>query len=290
MNYPLYKIYLGMFIYFIIWLFIEFENINLMDIIKFFIENPALAVALASSIATICYTYITYGTLREMRKQREATYMPDIIIENGTIEFKVEKINLFNHLPIFEFCYSEGTNLESLNIHNIYFRLLNIGLGTAQHIKAEIEPDISSFKKLSERIHQHLSLNQHHEDIDFKFIDQSYNISYKFSFEKSSISGDFRKEFSRFSYILPMSISKDVKYIELAYPYKSFLDLYLRLSYFKYLQYDYDFYQSFFDFKLKITYEDIGKKEYTKSYKLSLFNHGLSKSGLLLFLGSELIE
>ncbi|SUX44721.1 hypothetical protein [Chryseobacterium indoltheticum] len=95
-------------------------------------KNLTLVITIISCLATIAAAIIYYYTLREIKKQRQSSYRPELFIETTSFFIKVKKVNN----KIQDLIWSNLEQKED-SISNDTFNLQchNLGLGAAKNIK-----------------------------------------------------------------------------------------------------------------------------------------------------------
>lgn len=232
---------------------------------------------IVSALATVIYTIITFRTLKEIKAQREATYRPDIIIDEGLFyiySFKDEN----GEFPS-EYTYGKKQQdyySENLRMNSFGMNLFNIGLAAAKEVKIKYSFDLD--KIFTTIIEQNKALpndkiiNIIKNDNTLEFIPSDNCVGSKCN-SIHFINSQLNREFN---HILPTNITNNP--IKLNLP-TYILEMHSILIY--------NFWLNETEIKkfpeipvitLNISYLDIGNKSHSKEYELLILFQGGSKN------------
>lgn len=233
-----------------------------------------IAIASISAVGTLISALIYYYTLKEIRKQRETTYVPHVIIEE--IPFIVKGIRkeeivfpgLWDNNNIFSKEIDEY-NREKYYSSEFYLKTYNIGFGTAKKISGRFSYDADGF---IENLNKLNSITESNKQI---FIDKGENfIEFKtmnkgLSYLNKSFL--YKNEDKRLiNNILPININANFTPINIP---KSFLELlniqvHLIISNSNNTKIDFELKKPelFFEY----SYYDISNKLYYKKIRISI--------------------
>jgi hypothetical protein len=110
-------------------------------------------IGLFSGVATSGAAIATFLTVREIKKQRESSYLPDLCID----PFTLKVYGQISTKDILSFEFSEvdtknGTVNDENKRRNIAFKIKNIGLGVAKKINFAWEFDCDKFVEIIKKI------------------------------------------------------------------------------------------------------------------------------------------
>jgi len=228
-----------------------------------------------SAIAAVIYTIITFKTLKEIKAQREMTYRPDIIIDEGLFyiySYKTDK----GEFPV-EYTYDKKDpmyNCNDFKMSSFSVNLFNIGLAAAKeihitysvHLDKIIDAILEQNKLLpAEKI---IDIRKEKRFIEFKPAKKAVGGA---SFH--SIDNQLKKEIN---HIPPANISNSP--IKISLP-SYLLEVHSILIYNFWLS---EAKQKEFPelpvVNVKIDYVDIGNNKHSKDYELSISYHGGTKN------------
>lgn len=240
---------------------------NTLKLVDFFQIIAAVATAIAA--------YLTYKTLKEVKKQRESMYMPDIIIEEKRFYIYTAKKN-----DISSFCEftlekkDQNYTAKEFKISKLQIDIFNIGLATAKNIKVTFKFDIDKAISIIEKMNKNMSSEK-----AINIIKTRNGIEFKGG-TKSIASGSvhFTKNqlHSTINHVLPINISNSSYKIELP---QFILELYSNIiSQFWILDSKTIEMEEFPLIEINFTFFDIGNKKHKKKYQLCLKFDGGSNS------------
>lgn len=228
-----------------------------------------------SALAAVIYTIITFKTLKEIKAQRETTYRPDIIIDEGLFYIYSYKTTS-GEFPV-EYTYDKKDSLyycDNFEISSFSINLFNIGLAAAKEV--EIEYSFQLDKIIDIILEQNKTLPAE------KIIDIKKDEHFiEFTPAKKVVSGSSFHSIenqlkSKINHILPVYISNNPIKINLP---TYLLEIYSILIYNFWLSNAKQ--KEFPDLpivNIKIQYMDIGNNKHSKDYELSIYYHGGTKN------------
>jgi hypothetical protein len=239
---------------------------NLFRIWDISIPTINIIITAATAVATIRYVWISSKTLREIKLQRETTYLPEIIINSTPFYLKCDNEYGF---PV-QYLSSSDIAAPSIN-ENITFltipiKLYNIGLGSAKKIHFKFEFDVKKIISILQDKKIHLNNGLDHA---FKF-DYDYN-----SIMIAGINGQSYfsiSEDDQFnSYLLPVNIDKNGADLDLPIHITSMYAIYTFMWRVNHqLMKD----CSFPPITIHINYCDINNKDFNKIFQVNLLFKG----------------
>jgi hypothetical protein len=228
-----------------------------------------------SALAAVIYTIITFKTLKEIKAQRETTYRPDIIIDEGLFyiySYKTDK----GEFPV-EYTYDKKDplyNCDTFKMSSFSINLFNIGLAAAKEIQIEYSFHLD---KIIDTILEQNKLLPTDKIIDIRKAERFV----EFKPAKEAVGGasyhaidnQLKREIN---HILPVNISNSPIKINLP---SYLLEIHSILIYNFWLS---DAKQKDFPdlpiVNIKISYMDIGNNKHSKDYELSISYHGGTKN------------
>lgn len=212
--------------------------------------------SVVSSISTALAVIVAVYTILEVKRQRESTFKPELIIE--------EKYFTFAHDKNYSFYYHDNPNhrLEDSIFFNFYLCCYNVGFASAKKIECEFSFD---FDKYSKEIYKNLkTLNLEHEIIFKKHKNESVSFESK---NEKFLSGSFTlvNGFKSYlNFVLPVSINNDNSRIYIPHSILLVNLIHQYYSFESQNKTDENFY-----FYFKISYYDIGNIKHKKKYKIT---------------------
>jgi hypothetical protein len=237
-----------------------------MNIFEISISVLNIIITAITAFATIRYVWISSKTLREIKLQRETTYLPEIIINSTPFYLKCENEYGF---PI---QYNSSSEITAPTINeNVTFliipiKLYNIGLGSAKKIHFKFDFDVKKAISILQNKKIQLKGGLEH---DFKF-DYDYN-----SIMITGINGQSYfsiSEHDRFnSYLLPVNIDKNGADLDLPIHITSMYAIYTFIWRVNHqLMKD----CSFPPITIHLNYCDINNKNFNKIFQVNLLFKG----------------
>lgn len=242
-----------------------------MDSFVQFCSNYDSVFNVLSSIATALAVFIGVYSIYEVRKQRESTYKPDLIIEEKLFEMSERNQDL-------RFFY-DGEEMNNLNLGIARFHLCcyNIGFASAKKIKCEFIFNANSYIK---KINKNLKALSRENEITFQFGgDKKFMkiVSNNSVFANQTLALKNGFKINK-NLILPVSVANEPIKIEIPY---TILLLFIMKQYYSFenehADDDFDF-----NFTFKISFYDIGNVKRSKTYKIYFYSIA---SGKLYFRG-----
>jgi hypothetical protein len=211
-----------------------------------------------AALSTVIYTIITVRTLKEIRKQRETTYMPNVILGDSG----------------FTMCINESLDFETISFEDVktkekskecYLNIYNIGLASATDLSFKFEFNDQSLAKIATdsipKLHIEI-LSNGFISIDYKNLQTAHNL-----YGQKYFSKDF---------LLPVNI--DNSSLRLNLP--SYVIYVIYFLVYK-IDDNYDILKNLPDFKLLIEFIDINDKKFVKSYNLNLNIFPMTKTDVI---------
>lgn len=158
-------------------------------------------ITAVTAFATIRYVRISSKTLREIKLQRETTYLPEIIINSITFNLRCDKKYGFPIEYTIESKVSDTLINELITFFAIPIRLYNIGLGAAKDVHYNFQFDINKATAILQDKKVYLNNDFEHE-FTFDYKQDSILINGINGMSYFSISLD--EKFN--SYLLPVNI------------------------------------------------------------------------------------
>jgi hypothetical protein len=228
-----------------------------------------------SALAAVTYTIVAFRTLLEIKAQRETTYRPDIIVDEGLFyiySYKSDK----GEFPV-EYTYEKKNQLyhcENFTISSFSINLFNIGLAAAKEIQIEYSFDLDKISSIINEQNKTLpadkiiNIKKGNAFLEFKAAE---NAVVRSSYH--AIDSQLKREIN---HILPVNISSNP--IKIALP-TYILEIHSILIYSFWMNDTKD--NEFPELpiiNLKISYFDIGNNKHSKEYELSILYHGGTKN------------
>lgn len=251
--------------------------------IEFLLKNKEL-IAVLSGIGTFISAMIAVFTLKEVKKQRLSLYQPDILLKSFTVliskspltkeneELLVYKVSDFND-------YSKNYNLVDFDITPKY-KVNNLGLGIAKHIKCKWDFDSEKAIKLISKLLPKDFHFSYHAKLNLYFLHNSKNEDFHYS-ANANISKNI------IDYIPPINIQEHFHYhsIPEIIIFTHYLFLLFKNNLVEKNGDNFGIFE-FNDYKfpsptLNIEYRDINNKKYIKTYKFNISAVGTQVDDLL---------
>lgn len=207
--------------------------------------------AIISSIATAIAVLVGLVTLIEVKRQRESTYKPEIVILEDT--FLIIK----DSLP-----YKYKSDVESIDIEKLTFHLncLNIGFASAKNVIFNFSIDTEKYIKIIKKYNNQIN--------DEKIIIHSDKRSKVISIKSqnkliNNITFYKNNDDLKLNYFLPVNIKNEIIKVEIP-TYMLYINSLLVYYNWKYKSLFYETYK----FNLAISYVDIGDKKHLKNFEI----------------------
>ena len=216
------------------------------------------------SIASVLVALVTYGTILEIKKQREQSYMPELIIDNG------KKFNLYTTEDI-QFMYWHENKVKEIKeitttfVYDFTLDCFNIGRGTAKYINVRYEIDFNKMKSAIE--------NTGRVSIDKIGIDENNNTSFNGKFGDTRPLGFGSINDLHLEYIFIHDRNEDAFKISLPKIYLSLFDAFILSEVYSGNEHWMENISKFPAIKLKMSYKDIANKVYPKEFTISFKVH-----------------
>jgi hypothetical protein len=226
-------------------------------------------ISLVTIFLTLVSTIVIIFTLREMQKQRESTQKPDLLIQNtGVVGFsRIPKSYLSTSWKNYE---KRALNSNILELPS--FSIYNIGFGSAKNFELiwnfDVTKSIDLILKFYSEQDNEISISNEN---GYLLIESEGSLSSELIESANKITRDF---------VLPSSIKEEGELFEVPHLYLSIVSLiiYLRIYYFK--NNDRQLLQTTIasmlpipEFIVEMKYQDVGNKEYKKTFSGSLDEH-----------------
>lgn len=237
--------------------------------IEYLINNKDL-IGILAGIGTFVASLIAIFTLIEVKKQRLATYKPDILIKSFLVAISKSPLlkNKENELLLFKTMdfndYSKNYDQEKFNV-NPHYKVNNLGFGVAKKIKCTWKFDYEkAIKFIQNKMSNEFAFN-YNNSINTYFLenltDEDFHLSFNTNFESDNI-----------DYISPINVQDHF--------HLHTIPRIIIIVHYLYLQFDlqmlnesaenfhyYDFSDSNFpNLKLEIQYQDLNNKKHKKNY------------------------
>ncbi len=213
-------------------------------------------INLITSGATFATVLISYFTLREMNRQRKATYKPDLIMVDSQHSLYFNKYDETGH---FEFKYYNHDG-NDIGFKKPYAEVVNLGFGVAKSVEYECSFDQNKAAKIIKSLDKNKKFNLSESDDLFCLFNLSGKDLGEFTNSYLPISS------GRFNFIHTFEHESGKNLIDILEGYFNLLTVYLFL-----VPDEYDFtiaeIQHFPPLEISIKYEDLGGDKYTKRFK-----------------------
>ncbi|MFI8606659.1 hypothetical protein ACIGCP_19490 [Cellulophaga baltica] len=220
--------------------------------------------AIIAAISTVIYTIITVKTLKEIRKQRETTYLPNVIL--GESSYTMLANDNLNHSSIlFEDIRSK------IKSKYCYLNIYNIGLASAKNLKFTFNINNDKFIDIANKEIEGLSISKLKNgflSMDYKQYKSGHNLTAQTNREKD--------------FLIPVNIEN--KSFQLELPSYLVSILYI-LTYD--IENNYEVLKDLPNFDLEIEYEDLNNKKHWIGYKLSFNIFSMTKTDVIFEIKKE---
>jgi hypothetical protein len=230
------------------------------------IQIVNIFISAATAFATIWYVRISGKTLREIKLQRETTYLPEIIINSTPFYLKCENEYGFPVQYNLSSDITPPSIYENFTILTIPIRVYNIGLGSAKKVHFKFDFDVKKAISILQNKKIHLKGGLEH---DFKF-EYDYN-----SIMISGINGQsyvsilLENQFN--SYLLPVNIDRNGADFDLPIHISSMYAIY---SFIWRVNHQLMKECSFPPITIHVNYSDINNKDFNKIFEVNLLFKG----------------
>jgi len=214
------------------------------------------------SLATAGAAFAAFWTIREVKKQRESTYQPNVIIEGSNFH-----VNLENY-P-FKFLRNDYSAIDDTS--SIHLRYNNIGFASASDVKFKFDINYHRYLKKIRKASERLKL-----PVEFKEEDNILFIrSEKYEFENEFRNINDSKHDERFFFtelarynkykhcILPIHIDNSPNKLEFPDDLKFVISMYFLLH-----NLDEELSLSSINFYLDLSFKDIGNKVHNERFEV----------------------
>jgi len=203
--------------------------------------------AIIAAISTVIYTFITVKTLKEIKRQRETTYLPNVILGESSYTMKIDE-NLKHTSIQFEDTTSKTKTKDC------FLNIYNIGLASAKNLNFLFEINDDKFIELIKKNVSEVEI----AELGNGFLSikhKEFNGGHNLAAQKNK-SKDF---------LIPINIENKPYKLELP----SYLMTILYLLVYN-LEDNYELISNLPHFDLKIKYEDLSNKQHFINYQLKL--------------------
>jgi hypothetical protein len=244
-------------------------------LVRILYDMTIIIFTIISALAAVAYTIVAFRTLLEIKAQRETTYRPDIIVDEGLFyiySYKTEK----GEFPV-EYTYEKKGQLyhcDNFRMGSFSLNLFNIGLAAAKEIQIEYSFDLDKITSIINEQNKTLpadkiiSIRKEKAFLEFKAAENAVGGG---SFHV--INNQLKREIN---HILPVNVSSNP--IKIALP-TYILEMHSILIYNFWMN---DAKEKEFPdlpiINLKMNYLDIGNNKHSKEYELSILYHGGTKN------------
>jgi len=229
------------------------------------IAQLSVLISLIAPLMTFFAVIIAYLTLKEMQKQRENSYKPDIIITMPTF-YMYPYLNGDVHLPLLWTLINPSGKKES-NKNKIFANGYNIGLGPAKQVYLVWNFDKDTFLQEIKEKNKDNILNI---EITKNQLIVELSATKKFRLVIKNITKN------KIDYILPSKVKTEPTKLDIPESYLNLVSILLFLENFKKINKDINFPP----LKMNLTYIDIGKTPLQKEF---IFNFKISSLGRNLY-------
>jgi hypothetical protein len=251
---------------------ILFKIVYVSDIIPVVWDIIKDVFFILSSIATTSAVVVAIYTLREIQKQRQSIYQPELILTktNFRCYMYLDDKKLSNTPFVWTTKIIEGNNSKKRFSHfdspfniNVY----NIGLGSAKEIQFKFVNDLEIFIDIIDRLRENdqIIVKRRNNLLNIEYKEIPYEVSYM-------IENNINKSLD---YILPANIENSPYNLQISTMFISLYSIIYHL-YFKLVDKKDSFDEnemmldSFPDLEILMTYKDIGNKQYEKKISLKV--------------------
>lgn len=242
---------------------------------KFLLENKEL-INILSGIGTFLSSIIALYTLREVVKQRLSTYKPEILIKSfivyinkSPLELKSQELLLYKTNNFNEYKKSLEDNVNREYEVSCLYKVENLGFGPAKKLKLTWNYDTKKALDLIEKMFPEKYYFNQYKPLNYYFLVDKYNDDYHFSITNESVTNQY------IDYLTPINIKEHSHYHTI--PKEIILTYYLYFIFKNSLIntenencYGDDDLGKLPKPELRIEYEDINGKKYSKNYKFKI--------------------
>lgn len=242
---------------------------------KFLLDNKEL-ITILSGIGTFISSIIAIYTLREVIKQRLSTYKPEILIKSfivyinkSPLELKSDELILYKTSNFNEYKNNPEENIcEDFSVSCLY-KVENLGFGPAKNLKFTWNYDTKKALDILEKMFTDRYCFNQYKPLKYYFLVDKSNADYHFSLTNQNVT------IQSTDYLTPINIKEHSHYHSI--PKEIILTHYLYYIFKNNLIntsnrncFGEDDFGNLSKPQLKIEYEDINGKKYSKHYKFKI--------------------
>ena len=229
-----------------------------MDIFQHSLFIPI--ITMIASLATFAYAVIAFRTLFEMKKQREASYKPELIAIETLYHLEWRKNYIYSAEKDKEIL-KEG---KKLDVESYKIKIYNIGLGTAKGVNITFDFPYIEAIEIIKKMYEEINVDFNHK------LEYKKNEHGRFVFYADRAEYHFSDYIEKFDFLMPVSQEKTFGQFHIPPCIEHILLLYNNASN-KYLSANEGNLpeNEFPKLTLNMLYKDIANKEYRKKVKLS---------------------
>lgn len=242
---------------------------------EFLIKNKEL-INILSGIGTFVSSIIALYTLREVIKQRLSTYKPEILIKSfivyinkSPLELKSEELLLYKTENFNEY---NKNSIEKINTDfgvSCLYKVENLGFGPAKKLKLTWSYDTKKALKIIEKLLPDRYYFNQYKPLDYYFLVDKRNSDYHFSITNKNIT------IQNIDYLTPINIKEHSHYHSIPEEIILTYNLYyiFKNNLIKTLNencYGGSDFGNLPQPNLKMEYEDINGKKYSKEFKFNI--------------------
>lgn len=242
---------------------------------KFLLDNKEL-ITILSGIGTFISSIIAIYTLREVIKQRLSTYKPEILIKSfivyinkSPLELKPDELLLYKTNNFNEYKKNPEESICKEFSESCLYKVENLGFGPAKKIKLTWNYDTKKALDILEKMFPDRYYFNQYQPLKYYFLVDKSNADYHFSLMNQNVTSQST------DYLTPINIKEHSHYHSI--PNEIILTHYLYYIFKNNLIntsnencYGDDDFRKLSKPQLKIEYEDINGKKYSKDYKFKI--------------------
>ena len=218
-------------------------------------------IALVAAIGAIFYSIIANSTLKEIKKQREGAYMPELIIASTPFYLYSNENEEYPTSFSFEYNKEMLNNVVVNPFISTKMQAFNVGMGVAKNVTFLFNFDLEKIKQIITDFSTTDDWSPH-KHFDLKFDDLGVSIN-----GLNGLTVYMNPKPVNFSFILPTSINSNATLIDLP---MHISNLYVIYAYIRIKQRNLYKIPDFPLIETTIKYQDINNKEFVKNMVLAL--------------------
>jgi hypothetical protein len=242
---------------------------------KFLLDNKDL-INILSGIGTFVSSIIALYTLREVIKQRLSTYKPEILIKSfvvyihkSPLELQSEELLLYKSANFNEYKKNSEENISKEFGVSCLYKVENLGFGPAKKLKLSWNYNTQKALSIIEKMFPDRYYFNQYKPLNYYFLVDKSNTNYHFSITNETVTKQ------DIDYLTPINIKEHSHYHSI--PKEIILTYYLYYIFKNNLIntinencYGNDDFGNLPKPHLKMEYEDINGKKYSKDYKFKI--------------------